>query len=67
MISHRRFAAGSYAPESLVRISVPAAWNIPPTPCAMLVRTFGSWFAASPRSCRTDYWIANMPYMPVCV
>ncbi len=31
-----------YALASFVRMSVPAAWNMPPTPWAMLVRTFGS-------------------------
>ena len=50
-----------------VSTSVAAAANIPPTPCVTLTVTSGTWAGALPRSCRTDSWMANMPYIPVWV
>src|SRR5215831_666018 len=55
------------ATSAVPSTSVPALMNMPPTPWATLTFTPGTWAAASPRSCRTDSWMANIPYIPVCV
>jgi hypothetical protein len=41
--------------------------NMPPLPRITLICGDPTCAAASPRSCRTPSWIANMPYIPVCV
>jgi EmrB/QacA subfamily drug resistance transporter len=49
------------------RMSVAADMNMPPLPSTRLVSTPSTCASASPRSWRTDSWIANMPYIPVWV
>ena len=47
--------------------SVPLAANMPPTPWHTAIFTSPTWAGAVPRTWRTLSWIANIPYMPVCV
>lgn len=51
----------------LPRISVAVPENMFAGACTSDTSRSSSWFAASPRSWRTDSWMANIPYMPVCV
>ncbi len=51
----------------LPRTSTPLVANMPPLPRITLMSGRSTWAAASPRTWRTPSWMANMPYMPVCV
>src|SRR5262249_39071047 len=51
----------------LPRTRTPEVANMPPFPSTTLISGPSTWAAASPRTWRTDSWMANMPYMPVCV
>src|ERR1700726_3136046 len=47
--------------------STPQVANMPPFPTTTLICGLSTWAAASPRICLTPSWMANMPYIPVCV
>src|SRR5690606_35305347 len=55
------------SPGRSARTTVAAEAKMPPTPWTTLISTPSTCRYASPRSCRTDSWIANIPYMPVWV
>ena len=52
---------------SLLNTMVPAAANMPPTPCAIEIFAPGTCAGATPRSCRMLSCIAYIPYMPECM
>ena len=51
----------------LVKMIVPEAPNMPPTPWQTEIFAFGTCAAAVPRICRTLSCSAYMPYMPECM
>ena len=51
----------------LLNTMVPAAANMPPTPCATEIFAPGTCAGAMPRNCRTHSCIAYIPYMPECM
>jgi hypothetical protein len=54
-------------PLSLLKIMVPLAANMPPTPWATEILAPATWAAAVPRIWRTLSCSAYMPYMPECM
>lgn len=55
------------AQDSLLKMMVPLAANMPPTPWAMEILAPGTCAAAVPRNWRTLSWSAYMPYIPECM
>ena len=52
---------------SFVKMIVPDAANMPPTPWHTEIFAFGTCAGAMPRICRTLSCSAYMPYMPECM
>ncbi len=52
---------------SLVKMIVPDAANMPPTPWQTEIFAPGTCAGAMPRICRTLSCSAYMPYMPECM
>lgn len=52
---------------SLVKMIVPEAANMPPTPWQTLILAPSTWAGAMPRICRTLSCRAYMPYIPECM
>src|SRR3712207_6750200 len=63
LLDHDGVVRGGHG-RRLPSTRLPAAAKNMPTPCTKLTPTSGTCANASPRSCRTASWMANIPYMP---